>query len=290
MYIQGDPIKRSRKRHKRLLKTVIKDSIPQVIRPHAYLLFSGGFLHLKRDIMNSRVSDLSQSTYKGPLYSALSAQYEEIKAEYEAFLKEENPNKKEQYSREMVEAFGELDIIDKDLKRTYLPQMLKIIEFRKNGSEFDNFEEIERLEQEIAEIHGMGRKVMMMFSLYNPKIGYVQGMNSVVGALCYNFWVTRKLLEVQNFEKGECLYDEEWRRFGKDVEFMRKKDLSIRLQYNEREIFYVFCGLIENYNLDKCFGVGMGYLQDKIKQIEFKMKSIMPQIYYKMCGDDVRKN
>lgn len=38
------------KRKRQLLKTVVKESIPFVLRPYAYMIFSGGFLYLKDSI------------------------------------------------------------------------------------------------------------------------------------------------------------------------------------------------------------------------------------------------
>jgi hypothetical protein len=72
-YHRATLLKKSDKRERQLLKTVVKESIPFLLRPHAYLVFSGGFIFYKES--------LEKQNCKLP--------YNQIKARFEAKLEKE---------------------------------------------------------------------------------------------------------------------------------------------------------------------------------------------------------
>lgn len=263
-YLEKEFITRNKKNQKTLLKTVIKDSIPSIIRPHAYLIFSGGFIFLKKQLMGE---DFPYN------FSNFLEMYHSQKKAGDLFMETEKEKTGQYPIKNKPKILTTLDQIDKDLKRTYFPQDIIIREHKENGDEMDYFEEIEELEAEIEQMKQKVREVLICFALARSKIGYVQGMNSIVAAIVYNFFVAQKIFKEESRK-------EETKKINEEMKF--------RLKFNSEEIFYILCGLMEFFKLDKLFGEGLGVLQDRIIAFENFFETRMPDLHDKMCGSGVR--
>ena len=269
LYSNSKTVKSKNKRDEDLLKSVIKNSIPLLLRPYAYMVFSGGFIHLKR-------------SYEDPEYKAdfraLSKKYEEVKGGFDDYreIKRTNPS---EVSKEHQIVYEALIQIDKDLGRTYFPQTLKILAWKEEGEEMDHLEEIEQLEGEIEHLQAVVREVLICYVLLKPEVGYVQGMNSIVSQLAYQFFLCEKI------EKNEDLQDHQ------DIANLAKlRDFcDLKMRRDARELFYIFLGLMEFYRLERCFGVGMEYLMERIDLFELYFKKELPELHERMCGNGVKK-
>lgn len=264
-YKGKDFIKKEDKNQQSLLKTVIKDSIPAILRPHAYLVYSGGFIYLKKCL----VGEDCEFDYK-QLYEKYQAQ----KKAGDLYMQEEKEKTGKFPIKNKPIILKTLTQIEKDLKRTYFPQDVIIRKYKQDGLEMDFFEEIEELEEEIEQLKRKTREVLICYALANHKVGYVQGMSSIAAAIVYNFFVAGKIFKNEAKEHKE------------DID-MIINELRFRLKFNAEEIFYVFAGLMEFFQLKKLFGEGLGLLQDRITSFENFLSEKMPELFDKMCGSGV---
>jgi hypothetical protein len=79
-----------------------------------------------------------------------------------------------------------------------------MMKWRDEDLEIDKMEEIEELEAEVEELSKMVLEVLLCYAEIDPKVGYVQGMNSIAAAVVYNFWLVKreylKFDDLDNFE------------------------------------------------------------------------------------------
>lgn len=91
-------------------------------------------------------------------------------------------------------------------------------------------EEIAILEDEIAVLQEMTTQVLLCYAEIDPEVGYIQGMNSIAAALCYNFWVVKKEFNkfdnLDNFENFDSeLSDDKLtrdQRIKRDIELIKR--------------------------------------------------------------------
>lgn len=194
-------MKRAEKREKRLLKTVVKESIPFLLRPHAYLIFSGGFLFQKReDPTKVPLMDYQalRSKYQENLISdkIKEAQYSELDKIHRekvqgmrhrrteltsiANAAESQSEETKQILQEIeslsvgikelnlyyperppIKTLDDRDQIEKDILRTYFPQQLEIMQIQKSGLTEANKAHILKLEGEVKELREILQDVLM---------------------------------------------------------------------------------------------------------------------------------
>jgi hypothetical protein len=109
--------------------------------------------------------------------------------------------------------------IDKDLDRTYFPQMQKIERFAKlwgcsredlihpENSSVDSKilenKEIVKLRDELIQLKRNTKKVLFAYAKTDQDVGYVQGMNSIAAAIIYNLHVAEKELDKNKAALGK---------------------------------------------------------------------------------------
>ena len=192
-YYKGNNfIKKTEKNHQSLLKTVIKDSIPPIIRPHAYLIFSGGFLYLKKSLTGEEFKFKFQDIYDNYLAQESAG---------DLFMNEEKAKTGEYPIQNKPRILNILSQIEKDLNRTYFPQDIIIREYKEEGIEMDHFEEIEILEKEIEKMKKITKEVLICYALANETVEYVQGMNSIAAELFIIILCLKKSLNLKKMWK-----------------------------------------------------------------------------------------
>lgn len=260
-------IKKEQKNQRSLLKTVIKDSIPPILRPHVYLIYSGGFIYLQKCLTGEEC----EFNFK-PLLE----KYEAQEKAGNLFMQEEKEKTGKYPTKNKPNILKVLSQIDKDLARTYFPQDVIIRNYKENGLEMDHFEEIEELEEEMEKLKKTTREVLVCYALANEEVSYVQGMSSIAAAIVYNFFASETIFKNTPKESIE------------DINTIIS-DLRFQLKFNSEEIFYVFSGLMEFFKLKKLFGEGLGLLQDRITSFEDFLSEKMPDLFDKMCGSGVSR-
>lgn len=123
------------------------------------------------------------------------------------------------------------DQIDKDIIRVHLPYDFTILKDRGiyKKSQVEKTEEIDKRIKEQA------TNILMAYSVYDPDVGYVQGMASIAVAIVYNFFISKWVFERMTVDPELCF----------------------ELSYSEEEAFFVFLGVIENLNVRKFFWISL---------------------------------
>lgn len=286
---EGKIVSLKARKQKKLLKTVIKKGAPKIIRAHAYMIFFGGFHHLK-----------------GQRY--------EHSVDFHEILKQ-----KLKYSEDDL-VTDTINQIDKDLMRTHFPQEEKIrkyeklwgVQLRTKGfyslsklkEESELFEDqnkgviakdIQKYMSEIEELNNMARNVLFVYSMVDSEVGYVQGMNSIASCIVYNVWAAKKeanKLSKKLKQKEINMESKLMSVFGSEnSEELKKKlfnpidHLDIKLEFTEEECFYIFYGLMKYSNQRKFFDNGLNVLQSTIADFELYLSHELPLVHKKMCCD-----
>lgn len=281
---EGKIISLKSRKQKNLLKTVIKKGAPKTLRAHAYMLFFGGFHHLK-----------------GQRYEHL--------IDFQSLLA------KKSLSEENESIALTLNQINKDLMRTHFPQEDQIrkfenlwgIQLKINGfyslsklkEETDLLQDenkgkitkkILKYMKEVEELQEMARNVLFVYSLVDEETGYVQGMNSIASSIVYNVWMAKK--EFKKFKsKSKKIENKLVSVFGAEEDKAPKKvynpfkDIDFTLEFNEKECFYIFYGLMKYSNQRRYFNLGLDYLQKTIAEFELYLSHELPEVHKKMCYD-----
>lgn len=269
---EGKLVSIHNRRKPELLKTVISKGVPKMLRAHAYHVFFGGFHHLKGQRYQNQINFLEI--------------IEDADSEQDDAIMEENLEIMKQ--------------IDKDLERTYFPQMLKIERFAKlwgcdrkdllfpeKSPNLDpkilNNKEIKKHREELKLMKRNTKKVLFAYAKLDQDVGYVQGMNSIAAAIVYNLHIAKKELE-----KNKAALARE-KIFGSPKEGRKLIDyeeiLPFRINYDEEDAFYIFYALMKYTNMRKFFMKGMKFLQSKIDDVEHYFSHVLPDLYHKMCAE-----
>lgn len=156
-----------------------------------------------------------------------------------------------------------IDQIDKDIVRVHLPYNFTILANKElyKKKHVGKTEEIDRRIKEKA------TNILRAYSVYDPHVGYVQGMASIAVAIIYNFFISKWV-----FERREI-----------------SKEICFELSYSEEEAFFVFLGVIENLNVRKFFLEKFASLKSRILSFENVLKMRHPKILDKLTDNGVRK-
>ena len=192
-----------------------------------------------------------------------------------------------------------MDQIDKDLDRTYFPQMTKIERFAKligckrsdlidadkstiDAKLFDN-KDIKKYREELILLKRNTKKVLFAYAKLDPEIGYVQGMNSIAGAIIYNIHIAKKELDKNKQGIAKEKKDGLEKENRKLIDF--EKMLPFKINYDEEDAFFIFYGLMKYTNMRKYFQRGMSYLQTRIDEVEHYFSHVLPDLHQKMCAE-----
>ena len=271
-----------KKTEKSLLKTVIKKGVPKALRAHAYLVFFGGFHHLPGQ------------RYEGQI------NFEQICEDAEYDEREE----------ETEENLLIMDQIDKDMVRTHFPQEKKIRKFEKlwgvnlrnkkdpawvdfRSEEVNVPVEIKKAVEEMRYLDKATKKVLFVYSKVDKEVGYVQGMNSIAAAIAYNVWVSQKEFEkFKRFSSVDSIFGEDHSQnhTQKGLKFEPFEHLAFELNYSEKEMFFIFYGVMKYCNQRRFFLPKMSDLQTRIEDFEIYLSHELPLVHERMCGSaQVRK-
>lgn len=287
-YKEGKLVSLKSRKEKRLLKTVIKKGSPKALRAHSFMIFFGGFLHLKGQRYESSI-------------------------DYPSLLKDIALPKEESEDIYFV-----LRQIDKDLVRTHFPQEEKVRRYEKLwgvkmkvkslysytlvkentdllGSEDGKkkcmvSKEIQRYLKEIEMLTKMTRNVLFAYSQIDPETGYVQGMNSIASCVVYNVWTSKKEFEKMDSKckmenKLNGVFGNKSGKGDKDDQDVYNvcDDMDFSLEFSEEECFYIFYGIMRYGNQKRFFDSGMDNLQKIIQDFELYFSHMLPDAHDKMC-------
>lgn len=122
-----------------------------------------------------------------------------------------------------------VDQIEKDIKRTFFPAYHK----SKEGELPDK--EIFELLKENEEMREQTKRILVAYAAYDKKTGYIQGFNSIVAAILYSFHQAKEELQKLGIQSP----------------------LSLKLKFDEEEVFYTFFGLMTLLGWREKFMSGM---------------------------------
>ena len=151
-----------------------------------------------------------------------------------------------------------VDQIDKDVRRTFFPAYHK-------SKESTDEKEIEALIQENEEMRQKTKRILIAYAAVDKTIAYIQGFNSIVGALVYCF----HMAEVQSKKIEPCL------------------NLKIKLSFDEEEVFYTFYGLMFFLGWRTKFLSGMDEIASMCENFGILMKKEDPKLYKKFFSNNV---
>lgn len=159
-----------------------------------------------------------------------------------------------------------LDQIAKDVKRTYFPSYhsQKLIEEQEFISEGDKLE-IARLEAENDLMRKQIERILIAYNSRDMKVGYVQGFNSIVGALLYIFHQAKE--EISKTDK--------------------KPAIDCDLKFDEEEVFYTFFGLMTILRWRERFFDGMTEVNRMCDDFSKRMEKEDPMLYEKFFENHV---
>lgn len=223
-------LKKEDKRDPSLLKSVMRSGIKTHLRAHAYMIISGAFCNLNE------------------------ADDQEFALLFE--------KKNEQEHNKIFEQ------IEFDIKRTWFPQHFEKVELEERDQSTLTSEETQRisiLREEKEYLESQTRDVLQLYAIYDPDIGYIQGLNSIVASLCFNFLEAKKL--------QEKLSDDLIQQF--------------KLEYNTKEIFYIFRRMMSDYNIKGSIKGCMEGLQTNCLKFSELLEVELPEIHTKMLENGV---
>jgi len=147
-----------------------------------------------------------------------------------------------------------------DIQRLVLPQSDEIASISK-GEKPSRRSNIDRLIEEEISIRISIFRVLAAYSLFNPKIGYVQGMSGIAANIVYNFLIAK----------------------GINSNIRLNVDVSLE----EDGMFALFANIMEHYNLKSLYQSRLEGLTEMIGTLEERMKSEIPKVYAKLCSSGV---
>lgn len=104
--------------------------------------------------------------------------------------------------------------------------------------------------------------VLKAYSIYDPEIGYAQGMGFIVS------WVLKLSRQYRLDEEGEISIEGETNRYS--------------LKYNESDTFFIWIHIIENLRYRKIFDKTLSKLNYNLKMVEQHLKCAFPEVYEKI--------
>lgn len=161
-----------------------------------------------------------------------------------------------------------LDQIDKDINRTFFPayHRAKQLEDQEKRSEAEELEILKCMEENES-LRKQTRNVLIAYNVRDPKIGYVQGFNSIVAALLYIFHQAKE----ESIKKQEI------------------PALDCKLELSEEEVFYTFYGLMTLLSWRERFLDGMSDIGRMCQDFSLRMKKEDPNLYKKFFKNQVNK-
>lgn len=149
--------------------------------------------------------------------------------------------------------------IKKDLDRTHFPVDEKWLNRSSNRS-FCYTKVVDYLKKQVED-------TLNLYSLLNPGIGYVQGMNSVAAAIAYNVFIAK------------------WMFFLSSSEF--KQEIKLPMKFDSIDVFAIFWGIMETMELRKLYTGQMINLIYSIEQLEHRLLKTDSILYRKLTENNV---
>jgi hypothetical protein len=159
-----------------------------------------------------------------------------------------------------------LDQIVKDINRTFFPAYHRQKDLEEQGVRSEDEElEMGRCATENEIMRQQIQSVLIAYNSQDPKIGYVQGFNSIVGAILYIFHQAKE--EIQ--KKGET------------------PAIDYKLKFDDEEVFYTFYGLMTLLGWRERFFDGMSDIGRMCDDFSVRMQREDPTLYKKFFENQV---
>lgn len=243
----------------KILKSVLRDTIPLELLTHVWMLLSHGCTHLERKV-NSQEFDIISLDLENPhLRTPLKN------------LKKSTENKIENLDyykllNEVKET--SVDQIEKDIARTNWPYDCYLGKHEEGNK---NVEISKSVQNKIKEIdfllRGQCKRILSAFSVVSKETGYIQGMHAICASVVYNCFVSK------------------W-AFEKNKEVREK--ISMELEFIEEEMFYIFYGLMSYLKLTDAYKSGFKLMVEKIDKFGLVLKKELPKVHKKLTENDVK--
>lgn len=159
-----------------------------------------------------------------------------------------------------------LDQIVKDIKRTYFPAYHRQKDLEEQGMRTKEEElEMVRCGTESELMRQQTQSILVAYNSQDPKIGYVQGFNSIVGAILYIFHQAKEEID----KNGQV------------------PAIDYKLDFSEEEVFYTFYGLMTLLGWRERFFDGMSDIGKMCDDFSVRMKKEDPALYKKFFDNQV---
>jgi len=229
IYHEDRSLTKEEKMDQRRFKSILRNEIPRQLRAHAYSIYTNSVRFFEKSTRESQKA----------LYMELT------QADHSKYL----------------------DQVEKDIVRTCFPQSFEIERIEDSlyfpGVDYEeSFQRIAQLRLEEQMLRKSLQNILCAYAAFDKPVGYVQGMNSIAGALLYIFFSSKEL-------GGNNLVD-------------------LQLEYEEYEVYFTLFSLITETNFRDMLMINEGGLVKRIDEFDVILEQELPDLHDKMTGNGVK--